>query len=775
MGVLTKIGERLGFKRLENIIHSGHPNFFWRATAPTTKQMQTDVGTGIGANVIMSPIGWMQRNAIEAPPAMRKKSDGEQLESHDLLDLLANPNPHYSGAHLIIATIFSWATAGNAYWLIQSSVAGKPKELWYTPHWLIEPKWPQDGSRFISHYNYMPGGKPMRIEIEDVVHFRQGINPENTRLGLSTLFALLAEVWTDMESSTFVATIMKNGGVPGLLLSPRGDAAAMSPEDVEEMTNDLETQFAGAQRGRPLVTSKDVRLESFGFDPKSLDLRVVRNQAEERVCAALGIPAAVVGFGTGMQQTKVGRTLTELRQEAWQGGILPMLKGFASEINRQLLPLFLRSDGLELFFDASAVPALSEDRDKFEKRAKERLDSGAITVNEYRTLIGLEEVADGDIYLRKFSTIEVPAGTSGRTIESEDGDSGEKAHGDDDHTALEREVATNGRRIKRPPAALTALAGRIDAIRKQSSTPFQDRLESFFERLGKDAEASTTRLFRKDRDGIESLVINFGNGIDIKQSEADLADQIVAGMEMEDVLPIFEELFQKTFLSVANDTAAAMKGTIGLVTGVPDPVARAVLAAAGRRAGLIDLTRQTKKAVFDTLVQGAAEGLGPKAIARRIRDAAGAGPRFSAGADEFRRLLSGRTSGAPLKEALSRTLRDRRFDATLRQAWTTNTPLSKVQIEKMTQGYSRKALRARSEMIARTETAFSTNVSSLELGKSIGATEALIFDARAGATDAICEALNQRVASLEDARGLMFDEHPNGTRSFTPIPPTMEL
>ncbi len=726
MGIFSKMMNSLVVKTLTEIKHTGQMPFFFRSSRPTVTKMQREVGTGLNANVIMAPIGWMQRNATEADPAIRQRKDDEPVETHPLLDLLDKPNPFYSGAHLTVATIFSFATAGNAYWLIKSSIGGKPQELWYTPHWLIEPKQPSDGSEFISHYNYSPGGgEQIRIEVEDVVHFRDGIDPVNQRLGLARLNSLIAEIWSDMEAGSFVAALLANGGVPGLIFSPRGEKA-FSPETVESMKNYLRSQFSGTQRGLPLVSAGDVRLEEFGFDPAKMDLSSVRNTAEERACAILGIPAAVVGFGTGMQQTKVGATMDALRKEAWQGGILPILGGFAGEINRQLLPKFLRSEGLEMFYDSSKVPALVEDRNEFEKRVTERLGSGAITVNEYRQQIGLEELGlDGEIYLRSFNIVEVKVGTSGRTIESESGgveptDKSKgnghdreaarlKAHTDDAHTALEQEVARTGRRIKRPPKSLAALANRIDAIRKQSGSAFEKRLQTFFEDLGKTAEASAKRVLKKGRLALSDeapLMLT-------KQGEADLADQIVAGMDMADRIPIFEELFEKTYLSVANDTAKAMEGTIGLVTGVPDPVARAVTAAGGRRAGLIDLTKQSKDATFKALTEAAAEGLGPEAAARRIRDQVGGGP------------------------------------------W--------------------KDAKTRARVVARTEMAFSTNVSSLELGKSIGAEEALIFDARLGSTDATCEALNGRVASLSDARGLMFDEHPNGTRSFTPIPPTMEL
>ena len=45
---------------------------------------------------------------------------------------------------------------------------------------------------------------------------------------------------------------------------------------------------------------------------------------------------------------------------------------------------------------------------------------------------------------------------------------------------------------------------------------------------------------------------------------------------------------------------------------------------------------------------------------------------------------------------------------------------------------------------------------------------AMVFDARIGDTDEVCEDLNGRIVSLAWAQALVGEEHPNGTRSFTP-------
>ncbi len=737
MSIFSKIMASVSIKALETIRHPTSSGWFWRAPKASVADMSKQVGTGLGANVVMSPIRWIQRNAAEAEPALMRISDSEKVEGdHPILNLLNNPNPHYSGAHLLAATLFSYETDGNAYWLIESGMGGRPRALWYTPHWLIKPMWPDDGSKFISHYSYSPGGQKQRIEIDEVVHFKNGINPEEPRLGLSPLSGLLAEIWSDMEAGSFVGALLKNGGVPGMLFSPKGDANAFNKEDVEEFKKYLTTQFGGDGRGGPLVSSVDATIEQYGFDPKQMDLSSVRNVAEERVCAALGIPSAVVGFGTGMQQTAVGATMKELRKEAWQGGIIPVLGGLAAEINTKLVPFFgAGAPSIKFFYDTSNVGALEEDRESLEKRMLERVNAGVATVNEGRVAIGLEEADGQDIYLRGFNLLEVPQGEEGRKVDTPTGsapgagDEGKargffgdsygcweaklaKAHADGhEHTEFEARIARTARRVKTPPKQLAALADAIDRLRVAEAKKFEGLLEKFYDKLGKKAEASAKRFIKEMPVPEGSTLI--GGGFGTKDAQSDLADRIVKGMGMKAELPIFAELFKKTYLEVAEETAKAIKGTIGLVLGVPDPVARAILATAGKRAGLIGLTKQAQASTFKALTQAAAEGLGPPAAARRIRDTVGAGP------------------------------------------------------------WGDKATRAR--VVARTEMAFATNTSSLELGKSLGAEQAMIFDARLGDTDDICEALNQTVVTLAAARTLAASEHPNGTRSFTPIPPGMKI
>ena len=67
--------------------------------------------------------------------------------------------------------------------------------------------------------------------------------------------------------------------------------------------------------GATVVIREQTKAQQIRTDLSGAALAQIRNIAEERVTAALGVPAAVVGFGSGLEQTKVGATMRELRRQ----------------------------------------------------------------------------------------------------------------------------------------------------------------------------------------------------------------------------------------------------------------------------------------------------------------------------------------------------------------------------------------------------------------------------------------------------------------------------
>lgn len=665
--------------------HPRSPWGFGQLLRRTRFDYRREVGDGLDSSVVTAPIRWVQRALPEARLTVRKRKRGgvvEEIPTHGMIALIKRPNAFYGDRVLWAATLLSWYIDGNAYWLKVRNRSGKVVELWWVPWWMIEPKAPIDGSEFLSHYEYKPGGgvEPTRYAPEDVVHFRDGMNPRDMKKGLSCLDGVIREIFIDLEASNFVASLLRNMGVPGVVISPKGGAMP-APEDVEATKTWFKQAFGGDNRGGPLVMGAPTDVTPYGFNPQQMNMSEGRDVAEERVCACVGIPAAVVGFGAGLQTAKVGATMEELFKTAWSNGVLPTATALADELDRSLLPDFGGDASFETFWNTDDVRALQDDEDKETERWDKRVRGGWAQVAEARAAAGLEVDDSHKIYLRPIAMIEVPAGASGRQA---------------DRT----QPKSRGQKAAASAAAMErgeAWALLLERQSKGLSTVFEKALSGLFERLGKAARDAAAPLLEDPPKGAKQA----------KATDPELLAEVLAKLGMPEWQAELEQAYGAHYLEVAKAVQDAAERA-GLGANLPDPVARAIVASGGRRSGLVDLDSQTRTALFEALAEGRAEGEGVQALADRIELFVEGGP------------------------------------------WTT--------------------AEIRARIIARTETKFAQNISTIERAAAAGVTSLIVFDGRLGPGRSLEShmARHGSIVSIDEATAMAAAEHPNGTLSFAP-------
>jgi HK97 family phage portal protein len=373
-----------------------------------------EVGDGLSSSVLMAPLNFIMRTFPEASPIVEKRSrQGKWDEAfpHPLTALLDRPNPYYSGIELWMATVLDLAF-GNAYWLKIRNTMGEVVQLWWVPRILLIPRWTFDGKTFITHYDYVAGGLTKPIDPKDVVHFRFGLDPRNIRLGLSPLGSLLRDVLMDDQAADFATAILKNLGVIGVVIAPESPGAG-SKDAAKETKEFIQEHFTGERRGRALALGAPTKVNLLQYNMQGFDVSPLRDVSEERVCAALGIPAAVVGFGTGLQQTKVGATMKEMRQLAWTGGIMPLQKIIGKTVDHSLLsetiydgfqayepPPPNRRGTLRMRFNTKEVAALWEDNASKHDRVRKDYVAGVITRAEARQETGRSFTKDDEVFFQ---------------------------------------------------------------------------------------------------------------------------------------------------------------------------------------------------------------------------------------------------------------------------------------------------------------------------------------------------------------------------------------
>ncbi len=120
------------------------------------------------------------------------------------------------------------------------------------------------------------------------------------------------------------------------------------------------------------------------------------------------------------------------------------------------------------------------------------------------------------------------------------------------------------------------------------------------------------------------------------------------------------------------------------------------------QANRLDLVRSlqndTRAVLQRVMSDGFSRGLAPVAIAREARASIGLTPGQQELIENYRDNLTQRSS-----RALTRELRDRRFDRTVRRAIRTGTPLRAAQVDRMVDRYRDRWIKHRSETIALTE------------------------------------------------------------------------
>lgn len=693
--------------------------FFDNLDAARSTDMAREVGDGTSSDVLMSPIRWKQRAMVEAPMVVRDAA-GDPIKDNDLAELLAKPNPEYSFAVLMAGTSMSMDLDGNAYWLIARNADGLPVELWYAPHTNIEPMWPQDRNDvFISHYQYKIGGTVAKLEPEDVIHFREGIDLSNTRKGMSPLKGLLREIWTDNEAAIFTASLLRNGGIPGVVISPADKDLKIDLDQAQAMEARMETKFGRSGRGKTLVMTSATKVEQFGFSPKDLDLSPLRDISEERVTAALGVAAAVVGFGSGLQASKVGATMKELRQLSWFNGIIPMQRVIAGEITRTLVPAF---DGVaSAEFDNIGVQALRENEDTKASRLGRLYRDGLILRSEGRTPLGFESVPADDVYSVPMTMTFIPQGSAAPQIGNGNGDGkaltangrylltdgGVLLRKEHTHDPTEERIIAAAPSAK-PTAVAARMARRLDRIRADAPDVIAPLVADVFADLG--ALALTAAREQIAAHDIEQA--SDGGPVQTKQgdllpSDTALLAQIIDAIDVESAQAALAEAFEAGYLEISGRTSAAMGDVFGFEFALDDVAQRNVMRAGGLNAGLIDLDQQTRDSIFDALASGRADGLNGDALARHIGEFVEAGP------------------------------------------W--------------------RDARTRADVIARTEGANAANVSTLQAARTMPETQHVqIFDNRTGFGDDACVAADQAVVTIEEAEAMGL-AHPNCSRSFVPV------
>jgi len=372
---------------------SGAPIWPWRF-ANSRIDYSAEVGDLRLSSLVMSGVGWVERNLNSARlQVVEIGSDRKETEVEDspLIDLWNEPNEYYDSSTLLDGIALSWLTFATAYILkIRTgsgdlmSTAGRVRELWWEPHWSIRPRWPQNGTEFISYYEIYRNGQYVKVHPDNVIAIRYGIDMD-TRCGMSRMSCLLREFYTDQQASGLMAVLLRNGLVPPLVVS-LGDSNTPFTGSTSAIKEELVRKMTGDSAGEPLVISGRARAEKLGYDYSGFGFREIRKVPQELFCSVMGISPISLNW-TGETRDTFDNVRQYLAND-YRSYIVPLHSRIARALKKNLLGEFGFTDDLEVRWDYSQTPPMQRDKAADSKIATEQWQANGITRGEYREAIG---------------------------------------------------------------------------------------------------------------------------------------------------------------------------------------------------------------------------------------------------------------------------------------------------------------------------------------------------------------------------------------------------
>lgn len=342
----------------------------------------------------------------------RKQRDGTWAEEpgHPFRRLMMRPNPDMDEAAFNKCAI---STSDVTGWFYAEKVRGEgglPVGLYPINPAKISPIPRSDGK---TDYEFKDGTYTEIIKGENML-VKRIYDPESKYSALSPVGVCLASVDADSAQTDFVRAFFNNAGVPSGILKIKG--RRINQDQADEIRARWNARL-GRQWGRQhdiSVLDEDAEYQKVGSGIGEIDSQSIRSFTESRISMTLGVPPLVIYAYVGLLRATYSN-LKEAWEGFWDSTLMPWFRDWASFLTWALLVDFVGEDAIygevyRLAWDFSGVTWLQEDVDAAQARARENFKVGALTLNQFLSIIGQPADPAGDYYLRPFNVSAVPVG-----------------------------------------------------------------------------------------------------------------------------------------------------------------------------------------------------------------------------------------------------------------------------------------------------------------------------------------------------------------------------
>ena len=359
----------------------------------------------------------MIAEAIGSIDIVLKDKNGDFTYEHDALKLLRNPNPFVDGQLFMQELASSYLLTGNSY--INIIGEKKPVELnSINPQDIIIQQDTKDGYAGEYSWNstnsnriYVRNSDKRFIDSKknELIHLRS-YNPKfssSNLIGISAFAGCQLEIQQYILASVHNYSLLKNQARPSGIITYKGNNE-LNQDQIDGLKDTIKNKLSGAKNaGEPAFLGGDFNWIQLSESTKDMDFPTLKKSVAEACYSAVKIPLPMIS-----PDNMSFANMDASKYLFYDNAVLPILKRLLKFLSIKLLSRYPNAQGLEFYFDESAIEAL--EARKYEN-AKILSQIGKYTDNEIRSITGFEAIDGGDIIYRPANLIE-----SGRDTYTED-------------------------------------------------------------------------------------------------------------------------------------------------------------------------------------------------------------------------------------------------------------------------------------------------------------------------------------------------------------------
>lgn len=308
----------------------------------------------------------------------------EEIQDHELLTLLQNPNKYQGQAEFLEAAFGFYKLLGETFiYKIAPENGpnkGKAMELHVLPAHLVEVVYSGDWNDPVRGYKFCLGDMTVEIPAEHVMHLKTW-NPnwdlQGTQLrGFSPMQSGGKVLTRNNYNKTAQTKAFVNGGAAYLLTSSNADMP-MTVEQVDQVNDRIREKVQGPDNYHNITaTSALVNAVKIGESPADLKLIEADKNDLERLCMIFGVDSDLFLSGSTFNNKK------DALKSLVTNVVLADLIRFRDSLSKFLLTPY-KDEKLFLDFDTTVYTELQPDLELMKKIYG---DMWAITPNELRAI-----------------------------------------------------------------------------------------------------------------------------------------------------------------------------------------------------------------------------------------------------------------------------------------------------------------------------------------------------------------------------------------------------